>query len=122
MRLQELFLTQEDLASKRKDKLAALQKAVEDGRAPEIHDAGGTLEGWSWGDLRDLGWAEKEQEPVGNTEYEESWVYSSAAPGPITLLKKWTRYTRGNPKPESGGERIVMQPGDRADPVIVDYS
>lgn len=116
MRLSELFLTQEDLANKRQDKLAALKQAIENNRAPEVHNAGGTIKGWAWEDLRELGWAEKVSEPGMGGMVDEWWEYSSAAPGPITLLTQVSG-------PEGASIRKdVMQPGDKTDPIQIDYS
>ena len=122
MRLQELFLTQEDQKHKRAQKVAKLKQAIEDGQAPEVHNAGASLEGFSWGDLNLLGWAEKKQRSTntGPGTAEVWWQYSAAAPGPITLL---TNYTEVNGDQITRGVRPkVMQPGDTTDPIEVDYS
>lgn len=122
MKLSELFLTDEDQVKKAEGKLKGLVRSLEDGDAPEIRNAGSTIEGPAWGDLEQLGFASKEQgRSGGQAEVDERWVLHPDAPGPITLL---TRYARS--KPEGGMERgvkkTVMQPGDATDWVTVDYS
>jgi hypothetical protein len=120
MKLQELFLTQEDRTQLAMQKLKGLKQAIEDGNAPEIHAATGTIEGPAWGDLRQLGWAEKEQGRSSGTEVEERWVYSADAPGPITLLTKHAKMTANGV--ERSVKKTVMQPGDATDWITVDYS
>lgn len=121
MKLSELFLTQEDRTKKAEQKLKGLLRSIEDGDAPEIHAATGTIEGPAWGDLRDLGLAEKDQKRAGRTEMDERWVYSADAPGPITLLTKYAKAIPGGGI-ERGVKKTVMQPGDATDWVTVDYS
>lgn len=112
MRLEELFLTQEDLESQRKEKLLKLKNAIEAGRKPEVRNAGGYAGAWAWGDLKAIGLAYKESFPAGRASQEQRWVYSSKAPGPITLIKR----VNGEDTP------VVFQPGDATDWIEVDYS
>lgn len=121
MKLSELFLTQEDRAKSAEQKLKGLLRSIEDGNAPEIRAATGSVEGPAWGDLEDLGLAEREQKSAGRTAMDERWVYSADAPGPITLVYK---YAKGLPDGtiERGVKKKVMQPGEATDWVTVDYS
>jgi len=113
MRLQELFLTQEDKVKKAEQKLKGLRRAIEDGDAPEIYNAGYTIQGPAWGDLEKLGYAEKHSEPQGGMEMADRWVLLPSAPGPITLL---TNYAKSTPSgTERGVNKKVMQPGDETD-------
>lgn len=84
----------------------ALKAAIDSGKKPVIINAGGTLEGPSWGDLKRLGYAEKEygdsRSRYDDERTEERWVYRG--PQPIILL------TKGN----AGGKR-EMNPGDATD-------
>ena len=121
MKLHELFLTQEDRVKKAEQKLKGLKRSIEDGDTPAIHNASSTIEGPAWGDLRKLGWAEKESEPAGGMLYKERWVYSKEAPGPIKLLTKYAVANPGKPIERSTREK-VMQPGEATDWVEVDVS
>jgi len=105
MKLQELFLTQEDQVKKAEQKLKGLKRSIEDGDAPEINNASYTIHGSSWGDLEKLGYAEKESESQGGMEMADRWVLKPNAPGPVTLLKRVNRDT----------VKQVMQPGDKTD-------
>jgi hypothetical protein len=116
MRLAELFLTQEDRDKQSSAKLAKLKQAIESNQAPEVYNAGGTVQGWSWGDLEKLGYAERGRGRVSGTIVDEWWEYSSDAPGPITLLQRWSR------NGQSGTDKVVMQPGDKTQPIEIDYS
>ena len=107
MKLSELFLTQEDFAKKQEQKSQALKQAVESGDTPDIHNAGGTIKGWAWGDLKELGWAEKERESQSGHLVDERWLYTG--PKPIKLIT-------------SGGQPKIMNSGDATDWVEVDYS
>ena len=113
MKLQELFLTQEDQVKQAEAKLKGLKRSIEDGDAPEIHNASYTIQGPAWGDLEKLGYAEKESEPQGGMEMADRWVLKTTTPGPITLLKNTAKMT------DSGVQRsvqkVVMQPGDATD-------
>lgn len=120
MRLAELFLTQEDQVKKAEGKLKGLMRSIEDGDAPEIHNARGVMNGHAWGDLEKLGLAEKDQKPAGSTAMDERWVYSAQAPGPITLLIKKAKMTPNGV--EHTVDKKVMQPGDATDWITVDYS
>lgn len=111
MKLQELFLTQEDQVKQAEAKLKGLKRSIEDGDAPEIHNAGYTIHGPAWGDLEKLGYAEKESESQGGMEMADRWVYKG--PGPITLLKSYAKSTSNGM--ERGVNKIVMQPGDKTD-------
>lgn len=113
MRLQELFLTQEDQVQKAEQKLKGLKRSIEDGDAPEIQNAGYTMQGPAWGDLEKLGYAEKETEPQGGMEMADRWVLLPSAPGPITLLIKYAKSTDSGM--ERGVNKKVMQPGDKTD-------
>lgn len=119
MRLNELFLTQEDFASQKQEKLKALKSALEDGKAVEIHNAKGTIKGWAWGDLEALGYAEKEDKPAGGYEVDERWVYKG--PAPITLLTPFASIDKDGKRTSSVNKK-VMQPGDATDWITVDYS
>lgn len=121
MKLSELFLTQEDRDKKAKGKLDDLMSKIKEGEAPEIHAATGVMNGYAWGDLRELGLAKKEEKPAGRNEIEERWVYSADAPGPITLLTKYAKAIPGGDI-ERGVERTVMNPGDATDWITVDIS
>ena len=105
MKLQELFLTQEDKTKLAMQKLKGLKHSIEDGDAPEIQNASGSMQGPAWADLKQLGYAEKETEPQGGMEMADRWVLLPSAPGPITLLKR----VNGNIV------KHVMQPGDKTD-------
>ena len=118
MRLQELFLTQEDKVKKAEQKLKGLRRAIEDGDAPEIHNAGYTIQGPAWGDLEKMGFAKKQQEPVGGNYVRERWMYNG--PGPIKLLTKYAKSTENGM--ERGTKERIMQPGDATDWVAVDYT
>lgn len=118
MRLQELFLTQEDKVKKAEQKLKGLKRAIEDGDTPDIHNAGYTIHGPAWGDLEKMGFAEKESESAGHTSMRERWVYNG--PGPIKLLTKYAKSTENGM--ERGTKERIMQPGDATDWVEVDYS
>lgn len=113
MKLHELFLTQEDQVKKAEQKLKGLQRSIEDGDAPEIHNASSTMQGPAWGDLEKLGYAEKETEPQGGMEMADRWVLLPSAPGPITLLTQYAKSTSGGI--ERGVNKKVMQPGDATD-------
>jgi len=105
MKLQELFLTQEDQVKKAEQKLKGLERSIEDGDAPEINNASYSIHGPSWGDLQKLGFAEKESESRGGMEMSDRWVLLPSAPGPITLLKRIN----------GSIVKQVMQPGDKTD-------
>lgn len=107
MKLSELFLTQEDLSKTQDKKLQGLKAAIENGNQPEIHNAGGTIKGWAWGDLEKLGFAEQEQGERYGTEVELRWVYNG--PAPITLISR-------------DGKKRIMNSGDATGWVSVDYS
>lgn len=119
MKLSELFLTQEDFADKRQEKLQSLKQAIEAGKKPEIHSATSTIKGWAWGDLQELGFAEREQKSAGRTEMDERWVYNG--PEPITLLTPYSNIKSDGSR-ESGVRKQIMQAGDATDWVTVDYS
>ena len=113
MKLHELFLTQEDQVKKAEQKLKGLQRSIEDGDAPEIHNAGSTMQGPAWGDLEKLGYAEKETEPQGGMEMADRWILKPTAPGPITLLKTMSKVTDAGV--QRSVQKVVMQPGDATD-------
>ena len=95
MKLQELFLTQEDEVKKAELKLKGLERSIEDGDTPEIHNASYTIHGHHWGDLRDLGFASEEEEPgTSPTHVSKRWVYNG--PGPIKLIKNMLKLKRTN--------------------------
>jgi len=114
MKINELFLTQEDKVKKAQQKLKGLERSIEDGDAPEIHNASYTIHGDSWGDLEKLGYAKKETQPQGGMEMADRWILLSDAPGPITLLTRYAKTTK-NGDTERGVEKVVMQPGDKTD-------
>jgi len=118
MRLQELFLTQEDKEKRAQKNLNNLKRAIEDGETPAIHNASYTIHGPAWGELADLGFAKKEQEPAGFDSVSERWVYNG--PGPIKLLTKYAKSTKNGM--EHGTKEVIMQPGDATDWVEVDYT
>ena len=122
MKLQELFLTDEDKVKQAEVKLKGLVRSMEDGDAPEIRNAAYTIEGPAWGELEKLGFASKERgRSSGYASVEERWKLHDDAPGPITLL---TRYAKSTPEGgmERGVKKTVMQPGDATDWIEVDYS
>lgn len=122
MKLSELFLTNDNKVKKAESKLKGLKRSIEDGDAPEIRNAGSTMEGPAWGDLEKLGFATKEQgRSSGQASVDERWKLLPNAPGPITLL---TRYAKAKPGGgmERGVRKTIMQPGEATDWVTTDYS
>lgn len=120
MKLQELFLTQEDKVKKAELKLKGLERSIEDGDTPEIHNASYTIHGHHWGDLRDLGFASEEEEPgTSPTHVSKRWVYNG--PGPIKLITKYAKVEKDKPV-ERGTKERIMQPGETTDWVEVDVS
>jgi hypothetical protein len=113
MKLSELFLTQEDQVKQAETKLKGLKRSIEDGDAPEIHNASGSIQGPAWGDLEKLGYAEKETEPQGGMEMADRWVLLPSAPGPVTLLVKTAKSTPGGM--QRSINKKVMQPGQKTD-------
>ena len=121
MRLQELFLTQEDRTKLAMQKIKGLKRAIEDGDAPEIHNASGVMSGYAWGDLEKLGYAERDsQNGSGPMVVQQRWIYKDNAPGPIKLLTKYAKVSSDGI--DRGVNDIVMQPGDATDWVEVDVS
>lgn len=119
MKLQELFLTQEDFEKKRQAKAGELKRKIEDNQVPEIHNASGVMSGYAWGDLEQLGWAERESEPgVDQFHVRQRWVYNG--PNPIKLLTKYAKVQDG--EVDRGVNTILMQPGDATNWVDVDVS
>jgi hypothetical protein len=90
--------------------LAELKAAIESNQVPEIINAGGTTQGWSWGDLEKLGWAERGQRVISSMQalVEVWWTYTG--PNSIKVV------THGANKPE------ILSTGDSTTPVEVDYS
>jgi len=87
--------------------LNRLKKEIEAGAAPKISAATYDSTGYSWGDLRSLGFASKDYRNIGRYAQEVWWNYSSKAPGPITLVM-------------SGAKDRIMQPGDSTDPIEIE--
>lgn len=107
MKLEELFLTQEESKNVKDQKLL---KAIRAQESPVVYNAGGTLQGAAWEDLVRLGLAERKRKSgTMSTSVIEWWEYSADAPGPITLRSY-------------DGRDTVMNPGDTTDPIEVDYS
>lgn len=122
MKLSELFLTDEDQVKKAEAKLKGLVRSMEDGDAPEIHNASSTIEGPAWGDLEKLGYASKERgRESGYASVEERWKLHDDAPGPITLLTRYAKSVPGGDM-ERGVKKTVMQPGDATNWIEIDYS
>jgi|TARA_B110000483_G_scaffold199466_1_gene239202 hypothetical protein len=126
MKLSELFKKAGELTPSRDFRSIAelnkdndqLKADVEAGKIPSIHDASSSIEGYAWGDLKDLGWAHKEQEPIGNGLVQERWVYTG--PNPIKLLSKFVKISNGDR--QSGVNEIMMKKDDATSWVEVDYS
>lgn len=91
------------------ERLQQLMAAIQSGKAPKIQNATYVRDAFAWGDLERLGLAQRGRERVGGGMVEEWWEYSPKAPGPITLNTM-------------GGQPRVMQPGDKTNPIEVDYS
>lgn len=96
----------EDILHEARD-LNALAQAIEAGEAPTIINATWWKDGYAWGDLKELGWAQKRQRRVQGSIWEVSWTYTG--PNSITVQTH-------------GAEPYVLHTGESTPGVEVDYS
>ena len=95
-----------DVITEGKD-LSQLKAAIEQGLSPTVISAGGSSDGFAWGDLRKLGWAVKHRERSGRTTMDEYWQYTG--PNSISLSSYGTKAP------------VQMSTGDVTSTVEVDY-
>ena len=105
MKIAEIF---HNLAEKDADRLRELEADIKAGKRPTVFNAGWTSRGYSWSDLEELGFAQKQSEPgMSPSEMVSWWQYTG--PEPVTLK------TSGREQPE------VIERGYTTDKISKDY-
>jgi len=96
-----------EVAEERDAHLEKLKAAIEADERPTIIPASYSRGNFSWGDLKELGWAHREQKYISAPAYYEVW-WTYTGPNPIIV--------------NYGKSQVEMQDGDEETPVTVDLS
>lgn len=96
-------------------KSAQLKELIDQNKQPLINDAHGFRDGFAWGDLQEIGYAEEKRQKVARDLYNVWWVYTG--PNPVRFIPFGHKNKTGEKQ-----RIILLKTGDATEPVEVDYS
>lgn len=115
MKLNEIHLPPFYVPDDKEKRLRRLKSLIDQGHKPAVYDATQAPGVFTFGDLEDLGYAERENyHVVGGDPHDYYWVYTG--PKPIELIiKKHVLPFPTNGKPKVTLSYVELNPGDRSD-------